>query len=125
MSFLEYINEVKVSGIVISATEREVSGSSTGLLIKLKNRMKTEIDGEITEREYSIQIKVSPELYSECFSDVHAGDELMVAGYIVVDTVQLPGREQPLDYMRVTAISKLAHIPKPTKGFSSSSFRQN
>ncbi|MCG0456609.1 hypothetical protein L6R44_10880 [Enterobacter cloacae complex sp. ECC445] len=124
MSFLEYINEVKVSGIVISAIEREVSDCSTGLLIKLKNRMKTEINGEITEREYSIQIKVSPELYSECFSNVQSGDELMVAGYLVVDTVQLAGRDQPLDYMRVTAISKLAHIPKPTKGFSASSFKQ-
>ncbi len=124
MSFLEYINEVKVSGIVISATEREVSDYSTGLLIKLKNRMKTEINGEITEREFSIQIKVSPELYSESFSNVQSGDELMVAGYLVVDTVQLVGRDQPLDYMRVTAISKLAHIPKPTKGFSASSFKQ-
>ncbi|WP_454519304.1 hypothetical protein [Enterobacter hormaechei] len=60
MSYLEYINEVKVSGIVISAVEKKMTDQSIGLLIKLKNRMKTEVDGEITEREFSVQIKVSP-----------------------------------------------------------------
>ena len=64
MSYLEYINEVKVSGIVISAVEKKMTDQSIGLLIKLKNRMKTEVDGEITEREFSVQIKVSPEMYS-------------------------------------------------------------
>ncbi|MCY5405925.1 hypothetical protein OV356_23030 [Salmonella enterica subsp. enterica serovar 1,4,[5],12:i:-] len=63
MSYLEYINEVKVSGIVISAVEKKMTDQSIGLLIKLKNRMKTEVDGEITEREFSVQIKVSPEMY--------------------------------------------------------------
>ncbi|WP_258017322.1 hypothetical protein [Salmonella enterica] len=53
MSYLEYINEVKVSGIVISAVEKKMTDQSIGLLIKLKNRMKTEVDGEITEREFS------------------------------------------------------------------------
>ncbi|EFR4124936.1 hypothetical protein H1269_004599, partial [Salmonella enterica subsp. enterica serovar Kentucky] len=62
MSYLEYINEVKVSGIVISAVEKKMTDQSIGLLIKLKNRMKTEVDGEITEREFSVQIKVSPEM---------------------------------------------------------------
>lgn len=57
MSYLEYINEVKVSGIVISAVEKKMTDQSIGLLIKLKNRMKTEVDGEITEREFSVQIK--------------------------------------------------------------------
>ncbi|HDI8536510.1 TPA: hypothetical protein PPE33_004315, partial [Escherichia coli] len=52
MSYLEYINEVKVSGIVISAVEKKMTDQSIGLLIKLKNRMKTEVDGEITEREF-------------------------------------------------------------------------
>ncbi|EBG2148472.1 hypothetical protein FIP36_17150 [Salmonella enterica] len=124
MSFLEFVNEVKVSGIVISTKEKVMSGGDVGLLIKLKNRMKAEIDGETTEREFSIQIKVSPELYSECFTGVQPGDELMISGYLVVDTVSLTGREQPLDYMRVTATSKLAHIPKPAKGFGASSFTQ-
>lgn len=41
MSYLEYINEVKVSGIVISAVEKKMTDQSIGLLIKLKNRMKT------------------------------------------------------------------------------------
>lgn len=68
MSYLEYINEVKVSGIVISAVEKKMTDQSIGLLIKLKNRMKTEVDGEITEREFSVQIKVSPEMYSTCFT---------------------------------------------------------
>jgi len=62
MSYLEYINEVKVSGIVISAVEKKMTDQSIGLLIKLKNRMKTEVDGEMTEREFSVQIKVSPEM---------------------------------------------------------------
>ncbi|EEW1383598.1 hypothetical protein IGF43_004331 [Escherichia coli] len=44
--------------------------------------------------------------------------------YLVVDTITLEGREHPLDYMRVVATSKLAHIPKPPKGFGQSSFRQ-
>ncbi len=57
MSYLEYINEVKVSGIVISAVEKKMTDQSIGLLIKLKNRMKTEVDGEITEREFSVQIR--------------------------------------------------------------------
>ncbi|CQW46002.1 Uncharacterised protein [Salmonella enterica subsp. enterica serovar Typhi] len=48
----------------------------------------------------------------------------MVSGYLVVDTITLEGREHPLDYMRVVATSKLAHIPKPPKGFGQSSFRQ-
>ncbi|WP_426749263.1 hypothetical protein [Enterobacter cloacae complex sp. 405F3] len=50
MSHLEYVNEVKVSGIVISAMEKEMTDGNVGLLIKLKNRMKTEINGEIAER---------------------------------------------------------------------------
>lgn len=124
MSFLEYINEVKVSGIVISADEKKLTDQSTGLLIKLKNRIKTEIDGEIIEREFLIQIKVSPEIYASCFADVHEGDELMVSGYIVVDAVTLKERENPLDYMRVVATNKLAHVPKPIKGFAKSSFNQ-
>ncbi|EHI0521358.1 hypothetical protein J2I36_004634, partial [Escherichia coli] len=113
-----------VSGIVISAMEKEMTSGNVGLLIKLKNRMKTEINGEITEREFSIQIKVSPEMYSGCFTGINQGDELMVSGYLVVDTITLEGREHPLDYMRVVATSKLAHIPKPPKGFGQSSFRQ-
>jgi primosomal replication protein N len=124
MSYLEYINEVKVSGIVISAGEKKMTDQSIGLLIKLKNRMKTEVDGEITEREFSVQIKVSPEMYSTCFTGINQGDELMVSGYIVVDTIMIEGREHPLDYMRVVATSKLAHIPKPLKGFGQSSFNQ-
>ncbi len=48
----------------------------------------------------------------------------MVSGYIVVDTIMIEGREHPLDYMRVVATSKLAHIPKPLKGFGQSSFNQ-
>lgn len=124
MSYLEYVNEVKVSGIVISAMDKEMTSGNVGLLIKLKNRMKTEINGEITEREFSIQIKVSPEMYSGCFTGINQGDELMVSGYLVVDTITLEGREHPLDYMRVVATSKLAHIPKPPKGFGQSSFRQ-
>ncbi|EFP2267330.1 hypothetical protein HP899_004213, partial [Escherichia coli] len=116
MSYLDYINEVKVSGIVISAVEKKMTDQSIGLLIKLKNRMKTEVDGEITEREFSVQIKVSPEMYSTCFTGINQGDELMVSGYIVVDTIMIEGREHPLDYMRVVATSKLAHIPKPLKG---------
>lgn len=83
MSYLEYINEVKVSGIVISAMEKEMTSGNVGLLIKLKNRMKTEINGEITEREFSIQIKVSPEMYSGCFTGINQGDELMVSGYVL------------------------------------------
>ncbi|EKO4425241.1 hypothetical protein P0M68_004410 [Escherichia coli] len=124
MSYLEYINEVKVSGIVISAVEKKMTDQSIGLLIKLKNRMKTEVDGEITEREFSVQIKVSPEMCSTCFTGINQGDELMVSGYIVVDTIMIEGREHPLDYMRVVATSKLAHIPKPLKGFGQSSFNQ-
>jgi hypothetical protein len=92
-----------------------MTDQSIGLLIKLKNRMKTEVDGEITEREFSVQIKVSPEMYSTCFTGINQGDELMVSGYIVVDTIMIEGREHPLDYMRVVATSKLAHIPKPLK----------
>ncbi|EIC1586294.1 hypothetical protein K9692_003710 [Escherichia coli] len=125
MSFLEYVNEVKVSGIIISAKEKSMSDGSVGLLIKLKSRMKTESNGEMTEVEYSIPIKVSPELYSESFTGLESGDELMISGYLVIDTVTLEGRSNPLDYMRVLATSKLAHIPKPTKGFGSRSFIQN
>jgi primosomal replication protein N len=91
MSHLEYVNEVKVSGIVISAMEKEMTDGNVGLLIKLKNRMKTEINGEIAEREFSIQIKVSPEMYSGCFTGINQGDELMVSGYLVVDIVTLEG----------------------------------
>ncbi|BES15572.1 hypothetical protein Ef18B226LT_41510 (plasmid) [Escherichia fergusonii] len=108
MSYLEYINEVKVSGIVISAVEKKMTDQSIGLLIKLKNRMKTEVDGEITEREFSVQIKVSPEMYSTCFTGINQGDELMVSGYIVVDTIMIEGREHPLDYMRVVASKRTA-----------------
>ncbi|RVS47284.1 hypothetical protein EOL00_27565, partial [Citrobacter freundii] len=61
---------------------------------------------------------------SGCFTGINQGDELMVSGYLVVDIVTLEGREHPLDYMRVVATSKLAHIPKPPKGFGQSSFRQ-
>ncbi len=41
----------------------------------------------------------------------------MVSGYIVVDTIMIEGRRHPLDYMRVVATSKLAHVPKPLKRF--------
>ena len=60
MSYLEYINEVKVSGIVISAVEKKMTDQSIGLLIKLKNRMKTEVDGEIRTR-FSAFFLVYPE----------------------------------------------------------------
>ncbi len=42
-------------------------------------------------REFSVQIKVSPEMYSTCFTGINQGDELMVSGYIVVDTIMIEG----------------------------------
>ena len=89
MSHLEYVNEVKVSGIVISAMEKEMTDGNVGLLIKLKNRMKTEINGEIAEREFSIQIIVSIPL----LVNLNKGGVAMIAALKIVFIYSVLGME--------------------------------
>lgn len=125
MSFLDSINEVRISGIVVSIKVKAIADGCCGALLKLKQSMSVDVDGEKIERESCIQIKVPPELYSTKFADIEQGDEVLISGVLVVDNVIINGREQPLGYMRVLATSINAHLPKPAKGFGCSTFKQN
>ena len=124
MSFLLNVNEVKVSGFVTCIQEKKTADKKIGLLIKLRSKA-AYIEDVSTEKDISVRVKISPELRLKSFTGVNEGDELLISGMLVVDEYQLSDQSRTLDYMQVVAISVVAHLPKPAKGYSQKSFIQN